>query len=275
MWDEYAYRCLAAREDMLSTQPTATLSNNGNTNFFLGPAGIFLCYPCAQGNLFSVVAPCHRPFNKEAHDTSSREVNPSELIEAYKDFYSPVPELLNQIKKCIRWTIVYLPQLPTYSSENGRLVLVGDAAHAMLPAAASASNAAIEDAAALSECVSACKTREDLREALDAYEMVRKPRNDRIWEISIISQRNVSSYTAASYDDAVAIRNERLKKATEELAEHLKLSSEERKTLQGSQVGDEQAVYPSPALLKWLYGYDAIAAVSFVLPLEPSYDVKY
>jgi hypothetical protein len=61
------------------------------------------------------------------------------------------------------------------------------------------------------------------------------------------------------------MRNERLKKATEELAEQLKLSSEERKTLQASQVGDEQAVYPSPALLKWLYGYDAIATVSIPL----------
>jgi 2-polyprenyl-6-methoxyphenol hydroxylase-like FAD-dependent oxidoreductase len=135
----------------------------------------------------------------------------------------------------------------------------------MLPAAASASNAAIEDAAALSECVSACQTPEELKAAIDTYEAIRKPRNDRIWEISMISQRNVSSYTAESYEKAVAMRNERLKKATEELAEQLKLSSEERKTLQASQVGDEQAVYPSPALLKWLYGYDAIATVSIPL----------
>ena len=228
-----------------------------------------------------MVAPCHRPFNKEAHDSSSPEIDPSELVEAYKDFFSPVPELLNQVKKCIRWTIVYLPQLPTYSSENGRVVLVGDAgkivyyceatktdanfnaAHAMLPAAASASNAAIEDAAALAECISACKTSEELKAAVKAYETIRKPRNNRIWEISMISQRNVSSYTAASYDAAVAIRNERLKKATEELAEYLKLSSEDRKILQASQVADEAAVYPSPALLKWLYGYDAIAKVDF------------
>lgn len=132
----------------------------------------------------------------------------------------------------------------------------------MLPAAASASNAAIEDAATLSECVSACKTPQELKAAMRAYEAVRMPRNNRIWEISMISQRNVSSYTAESYDAAVAMRNERLKKATEELAEHLKLSSEDRKALQASQVGDETAVYPSPALLKWLYGYDAIAVVS-------------
>lgn len=117
---------------MLSMQSTATLSRDGNTNFFLGPAGIFLCYPCAEGELFSIVAPSHRPFNKEAHDTISPEVDPSEVSEAYKDFYSPVPELLRQVKKCVRWTIVYLPQLSTYSSENGRLVLVGDAGEYVL-----------------------------------------------------------------------------------------------------------------------------------------------
>lgn len=112
---------------MLSASSTATLSNDGNTNFFLGPAGILLSYPCARGNLFNIVAPCHRPVDKEAHDSFNPEVNPSELIEAYKDFYSPVPELLSQVEKCVKWTIVYLPILPTYSSEDGKVVLLGDA----------------------------------------------------------------------------------------------------------------------------------------------------
>ena len=138
-------------------------------------------------------------------------------------------------------------------------------AHAMLPAAASASNTAVEDAAALAECISACAIPEELKAAVQAYEAIRKPRNDRIWEISWISQHNVSSYTATSYEDAVDLRNERLKRATDELAQHLKLSSEDRKTLQTSQVSDEAAVYPSPALLKWLYGYDAIATVRLIL----------
>ncbi|KAL9087281.1 MAG: hypothetical protein Q9165_006775 [Trypethelium subeluteriae] len=261
VWDEYAYRCLADRDEMLTTSPTATLSNNGNTNFFLGPAGILLCYPCNQGKSFNIVAPCHRPVNKEAHDSFNPEVDPVELVDAYKDFFSPVPELLNSIKKCVKWTIVHLPQLPTYSSENGRIVLLGDAAHAMLPAAASASNMAVEDAAALSECVSACKDASELNAAVKAYEAIRKRRNDRVWEISMISQRNVSSYTAKSYNDAVAARNEGLRKATEELAEHLKLSRKDRKALQASQVGDEAAIYPSPALLKWLYGHDTITVL--------------
>ena len=144
-----------------------------------------------------------------------------------------------------------------------------NAAHAMLPAAASASNAAIEDAAVLSECVSACKTPKELKAAVKAYETIRKPRNDRIWEISLISQRNVSSYTAASYDAAVAVRNKRLKEAEEELAEYLTWDREDRKILQASQVADETAVYPSPAVLKWLYGHDAIATVSLAYPSEP------
>ena len=262
VWDEYAYRCLATRDSMLAIPSTATLSHNGNTNFFLGPEGILLCYPCSQGKFFNIVAPCHRPVNKEAHDSFNPEVDPTELLEAYKDFFSPVPELLASIKKCVKWTIVYLPVLPSYSSENGRIVLLGDAAHAMLPAAASASNMAVEDAGALAECVSACKDASELNAAVKAYEAIRKGRNDRVWEISMISQRNVSSYTAKSYEDAVVARNEGLRKATEELAEHLKLGSEERKMLQAEQVGDEAAMYPSPALLKWLYGYDTIAVVS-------------
>lgn len=112
---------------MLSISSTATLSNDGNTNFFLGRAGILLSYPCAQGKLFNIVAPCHRPVDKEAHDSYNPAVDPIELVEAYKDFHSPVPELLRQVEKCVKWTIVYLPILPTYSSEDGKAVLLGDA----------------------------------------------------------------------------------------------------------------------------------------------------
>ncbi|KAF2165869.1 hypothetical protein M409DRAFT_23601 [Zasmidium cellare ATCC 36951] len=131
----------------------------------------------------------------------------------------------------------------------------------MLPGAASVSNAAIEDAAILSECVSALP----LKDAIQAYQSIRKRRNDRIWEISLISQRNVSAYTStSSYESTAALRDERLKEATRELAESLKLSSVERKLLQTSRMEDDAAVFPSPALTKWLYGYDAIAIVSSI-----------
>lgn len=112
---------------MASVPSTKTLLKDQNISLFLGQAGNLLVYPCAQGRFFSIVAPSHRPFDKEAHDSYNPEIDPIELVTAYKHFSSPVPELLRQVKKCVKWTVVCLPLLSTYSSENARVVLLGDA----------------------------------------------------------------------------------------------------------------------------------------------------
>lgn len=42
---------------------------------------------------------------------------------------------LNMITYCKRWKVVELPELETWSNEKGNCVIIGDAAHAVVPAA--------------------------------------------------------------------------------------------------------------------------------------------
>lgn len=53
----------------------------------------------------------------------------------FRHFDSKVQKLLELAdpKECYIWRLSQMPALPTWKSANGRLVLVGDSAHAMLP----------------------------------------------------------------------------------------------------------------------------------------------
>ena len=70
---------------------------------------------------------------------------------------------------------------------RGSTVLIGDAAHAMLPYAAQGGAAAIEDAAMLAACVS--KSSDDLPTAFSNYEKLRKPRATKIWQLARKNQK--------------------------------------------------------------------------------------
>jgi salicylate hydroxylase len=63
---------------------------------------------------------------------------------------------------------------------SGRVVLIGDAAHGMLPYMAQGAAVSIEDGAALAECLDRAESVSDLQRLLSAFEMIRKPRCETI-----------------------------------------------------------------------------------------------
>ncbi|KAI4150841.1 MAG: hypothetical protein LQ340_003864 [Diploschistes diacapsis] len=71
---------------------------------------------------------------------------------------------------------------PTYVKD--RVCVAGDAAHAMTPWQGSGAGMAIEDAVILGTVFSAVKTREQIGNALKAYDAVRRPRTQRVAESS-------------------------------------------------------------------------------------------
>ena len=72
---------------------------------------------------------------------------------------------------CYRWALHELPTLPRWS--RGRVTLLGDACHAMLPFLAQGAAMAIEDAAVLANCL---ERQSDVSRALRDYEQLRGPR---------------------------------------------------------------------------------------------------
>ena len=81
-------------------------------------------------------------------------------------------------KDCLVWRASDLPTLPTWRSPSGKVLILGDAAHAILPTGAQGAAMAVEDSAALVECIGRATHQSDIPKVLEAFETIRKPRTD-------------------------------------------------------------------------------------------------
>lgn len=79
---------------------------------------------------------------------------------------------------CLVWRISDLPPLSTWRSASSKVVILGDAAHAILPTGAQGAAMAIEDSAALAECIGRATQKSDIPKLLEAFETIRKPRTE-------------------------------------------------------------------------------------------------
>lgn len=117
-------------------------------------------------------------FNSFAADSADtvRGLNPNALADLLRKMHaddpSPNPEILREVKKVERsYPIFDMPPLPVWS--RGRVVLLGDAAHAIGPHAGQGASMAIEDSLVLSACLAATLSHAD---AFARYEALRRPR---------------------------------------------------------------------------------------------------
>lgn len=101
---------------------------------------------------------------------------------AYDTFHGDVKTMLAACTECHITGTSYLPPLPRWS--DGRVVLLGDACHTMLPRMAQGAAMAMEDAAVLARCIAGVNG-EDFEGAFARYEAHRKPRTTLLHEISL------------------------------------------------------------------------------------------
>jgi 2-polyprenyl-6-methoxyphenol hydroxylase-like FAD-dependent oxidoreductase len=106
--------------------------------------------------------------------SSSGEESHEDLGRLFSGFAEPVPEVLDSIaeRDLHRATI---EEVALDSWVRGRVLLVGDAAHATSPNMAEGAAMALEDALVLAECLARL---EAIPAALSAFEARRRPRTD-------------------------------------------------------------------------------------------------
>lgn len=103
---------------------------------------------------------------------------PGELEEAFRDWHPAVRALLGAVPQSPRWGLFALPPLPRWSAD--RMVLLGDAAHAMVPHHGQGANQTLEDAAVLADLLAGTTSDADLPAALATYERLRRCRTRQV-----------------------------------------------------------------------------------------------
>ncbi len=140
---------------------------------WFGPNGTVVHYYVRRGELVNWIA----HFEADWRDESWRvETDWREAAEAYADWHPLLGQLFSRTQRCYKWALYDRDPLPRWT--EGRVTLLGDAAHAMLPYLAQGAAQAIEDGYVLADMLS--RHRSDPRGALEAYEQARLPRTARI-----------------------------------------------------------------------------------------------
>ena len=130
-------------------------------------------YPLRRGELFNLVAVFHSTKYDEGWNTFG---DTAELTERFADACPQVKELLGKIENWKMW--VLCDREPVKNWTDGRVTLLGDAAHPMLQYLAQGAGQAIEDAVVLREALRF--TRGDLPKAFQKYQQARYLRTGRV-----------------------------------------------------------------------------------------------
>ena len=173
-----AYRALVAQHSL----PEALRSQD--VTVWLGPRLHVVQYPVQAGEWLNVVVLVEDPASLLL-DNWDHSANPADVRHAVAGACAPLQYLLDAVPEWRRWALCNRP--PVAGSQQvarGRVALLGDAAHPMLPYLAQGAGMAIEDAAALQQVLKGADAQQ-VPEALQAYAQARWQRNARVQARSI------------------------------------------------------------------------------------------
>ncbi|MCI0735468.1 MAG: FAD-dependent monooxygenase [Beijerinckiaceae bacterium] len=145
------------------------------TCLWLGPSAHLVHYPLRGGSIINVVAIVDKDFRPNEAEFWSSPGSPGVLEARFASWNGMAKGLLGVAPGWRKWPLYDLKPVSNWVA--GRVALVGDAAHAMLPFLAQGAAQAIEDAAVLGEVLARGQATE---ESLRAYQEARRARAQRV-----------------------------------------------------------------------------------------------
>ena len=195
-----AYRGLVAAASV--AWPPGAMRN------WLGPGKHFLVYPVRAGELINYVG--FVSTDELMQESWSAAGDPVVLARAFIGWDPMVEAITAQATATFRWGLYDREPLPNWT--RGRLTLLGDAAHPMLPHVGQGANQAIEDAVALATVLHRAD-RTTAPRALCLYQALRRERTARV---QLSARVNGARYDAAGGD--LGARDRQLRQQAQERA---------------------------------------------------------
>ena len=161
-----AYRGLIASEKLPEWRKEAH-------QVWMGDGKHFMVFPVRSGRLLNYVG--FVPTKNETVELWSAIGDRAELAVSFAGWDPRVVALLERVETCFWWGLY--DRRPLILWTKGRLALLGDAAHAMLPHVGQGANQAIEDGVALAVFLEG-RDSAKVPDALRHYETFRRKRTD-------------------------------------------------------------------------------------------------
>lgn len=193
-----AYSGTSAFRGIVPIRDLPSLPDRKALQFWMGPNAHLLHYAIGPDaghvNFFAVV---EGPASW-SHENWVAPVEPDAAAAAFASWHTAVVEMVCAVPHKVRWGLFSVRPLRTW--RRGRAVLIGDAAHGMLPHHGQGANTTIEDAVTLAELLPVNRI-EKFDEAMQRYQALRRTRTR-------IIQRSSRATNAVLHlpDDAIAGR---------------------------------------------------------------------
>ncbi|KAK0249007.1 hypothetical protein B0A54_17360 [Friedmanniomyces endolithicus] len=200
---DVAYRILVPAKLLLEDSTMAHLVQNPWAVHWMGPEGHAVGYPLREGELYNIIidvthsSDLGEPLPDEGQVWKSARSN-VELVERFKDWCPEVKRLCAMTGDYLKWKLADFDQLDRWVHPSGKVCLLGDACHPMMPYMAQGAAQATEDAATLAAALTA---HEGMSEALHAYERQRKPRTTYVARNTRVLQEHLHLYDGPAKEE--------------------------------------------------------------------------
>lgn len=167
--DPAAYSGTSGFRGLVPVEQLPSLPDPQAIQFWMGPGAHLLHYPIGDGSIVNFLAVVHEPERWSAPGWTE-DVPVERIRDRFADWHPGVRELVERTSLPQRWALFGQRALNRW--HRGGAVLLGDAAHAMLPHHGQGANQTIEDAVTLAECL----RDGDRATALQRYARLRRAR---------------------------------------------------------------------------------------------------
>ena len=192
----YAYRGMVSPED-------ANIPDPDSMQFWMADNGHALHYPIAnRDHNFLLVKRSAGPWPHKAWTADAEE---GDHLRDFENVHPELRAMLEQMPTGKKWAMFF--SYPLHQWSRGRVTLMGDAAHAMLPHYGQGANTSMEDAIILADTLShGVEAKEDLRDVQQRYQNLRIDRTRKIQIASAATGEQMHMATAEAKDS----RNKRI-----------------------------------------------------------------
>ncbi len=164
---------------------------------WVGPGCHLLAYRIRGDKLVNIVT--QEDTDKWVEEGWSTRGDPDEMRASFPSPEPRLEQLLSIVTECSKWGLFTRPLTRNWG--RGRIQLIGDAAHAMLPNAGQGACQAFEDAYILARWLDACR---DPVEAFARFRRVRIPRVHAVQRLSLANARFKHMRDSAEQKDLIA-----------------------------------------------------------------------
>ncbi len=176
--------------------PENVLEPTGHIQW-IGPGCHLLAYYIRNKKLVNIVT--QEDTDKWVEEGWSTQGDPNEMRLSFPNPEPRLKKLLSLVTECSKWGLFTRPLTGNWG--RGRIQLIGDAAHAMLPNAGQGACQAFEDAYILARWLDACR---NAAEAFANFRRIRVPRVHGVQRLSISNARFKHMRNSDAQKDAIA-----------------------------------------------------------------------